>query len=92
MQLPRAVTKVALPGLPVTDGGSSNVPARRAAMRPSLLAVDLAVAPIADWPAFRSGAAHERAERETWCQASRCFLPRARGGRRLAVMVTLART
>ena len=34
-----------MPGKPVTDGSSSNVPARRAgAMRPSLLAVDLAVA------------------------------------------------
>ena len=43
MLLPnRAVTKVAMPGQPATDGSSSNEPARRAgAMRPSLLAVDL---------------------------------------------------
>ena len=39
---PRALTKVAMPGQPATDGSSSNEPARRAgAMRPSLLAVDL---------------------------------------------------
>ena len=39
---PRAVTKVAMPGQPATNGSSSNEPARRAgAMRPSLLAVDL---------------------------------------------------
>jgi hypothetical protein len=70
---PRAVTKVAMPGQPATDGSSSNEPARRAgAMRPSLLAVDLLrslLARISGDPAQ---------ERETSCQASRFLLHRAR--------------
>ena len=50
---PRAVTKVAMPAQPLTDGSSSNAPARRAgAMRPPLLAVDLVVAPIGVGPHF----------------------------------------
>ena len=76
---PRAVTKVAMPAQPLTDGSSSNAPARRAgAMRPPLLAVDLAVAPIGVGPHF-AGEPLRSVRSET---------RRAR----LAVMVGLART